>query len=484
MKTMSHAGPQAQASLVSLLPARGNLVVGVSGGADSLALLYLLMDCLPQARSRILAVHVHHGLRGRAADADMAVVERHCRDLGISCRVYHSHADKVAKKRGLSLETAGRLIRHDCFLDAARNVQAQAVVLAHHQDDQAETLLLNLVRGAGGRGLAALRPARPFPHPDAPRSLQLLRPLLGIAKADLCSYLHRRRIKWREDKSNHDLHYMRNLVRHRLLPYMEKIWRHPRLRAALAASSEVFAEEDALLEKLAQRAWRLAVRRQEKMCVAIDRVQWQKLPAALQYRVLNNMWEHLGIPQKSTVHLKRLNQTAKAGHAGLSLPGGWRAQTDHKELRICQPRPAQPSQAYSMFLKHGVTLNPEMPYGVEVTTTAMPRRVKRKKIKPSFIYADAGKWPAKVQLRSFQSGDYIRVLGMKRKRKAVKKVLAEMKISGQAQQQWPLLAAGQEVLWVFQGPMSEKIAIARSTKKVYKIRIFKNNNTLQSAGHD
>jgi len=322
--------------LQSLLPSQGTVLAGISGGADSVALLALLAEIIPDSKKRLRAVHIHHGLRGKDADRDQALVIRLCDRLGISYAVYSRQVNQEAKKLGIAIEEAGRKARQACFLDAARIYKSRTVALAHHLDDQAETLLLNLLRGAGGQGLAAMRLSRPFPHAQAPKGLRLIRPLLEVSKHELESFLREQGISWRRDKSNRDLNFSRNRIRRILLPKLVRDF-NPQIKSLLARSAQALARDDELLNHLAQRSLQRLAAPLPTAGLKLSRKSFNRLSEGLRWRVLALLWEQLKIPQKSTQHLERIMSAAAQKHAGLSLPGGWRLTAKADTMAFTRP---------------------------------------------------------------------------------------------------------------------------------------------------
>ncbi len=456
---MAHLLHPLERAVRKALPAAGRVVIGVSGGADSLALLHAAARSLPDATRRLVAVHVHHGLRGAAADKDAAWVVRQCGALGVPCAVYRRRVRLEARRRGWSLEAAGRWARQACFLDGARNFRARAVCLAHHRDDQAETVLLNLLRGAGARGLAGLRPARPFPHPTAPPGLGLLRPFLRFPRTELEAYLRGLGVRWRRDESNRDPAFLRNRIRSRVLPYLERTVRAD-ARARLARSAEVLERDDAWLEDLAERRLaRLSRPRPGRVLrwpVAVLRA-W---PEPLRLRVWSRVWDRLGLPGKGSEPLGRLDELALAPAGRMTMPGGWTAERSGGDL-LWRPG-ARPPRAGSP--------NPRPRFGVEVRWVASLRspRVPRG---ADHFFADAGKLTAPLSVRFRRSGDTVRVLGSGGRRKDLKKVFADLGIPPARRSTWPLLCMGQEIIWVYRGPVSETVRLDPSSRRALRVRL-------------
>ncbi len=225
---LAHVAAYAEAH--GLLPAPGAapVVVGVSGGLDSVVLFHLLA----QMGHAAVAAHVHYGLRGPNADADAACVRALAARHGAACYLARRDADAEAARRGTSRQDAARSLRYAFFAAVAAQTGSAHVAVAHHRRDQAETLLLHLLRGAGPEGLAAMPPRRPLAaageaHANAAASGDeaaapvLVRPLLSAPRAAVRAYAEAEGLRWRVDASNRTLAYRRNVVRHRLLPLLE-----------------------------------------------------------------------------------------------------------------------------------------------------------------------------------------------------------------------------------------------------------------------
>lgn len=199
------------------------LFVGVSGGPDSTALLASLVELQDDCQFEVHVVHVDHGLRPESK-GDAGYVKRLCARWNVPFNMRAENVKELQRAEGLSVEAAARKARHRAFLEEATASGADAIALGHTADDQIETVLLSLLRGAGLRGLAGMgeQSESPFTLPDGGR-VPILRPLLGVTRADVIGYLKERRLRPRQDASNADPAHLRNRVRHELLPLMERI---------------------------------------------------------------------------------------------------------------------------------------------------------------------------------------------------------------------------------------------------------------------
>lgn len=218
------------------------VVVGLSGGPDSVFLLYALHTLQARMGFTLRAVHVHHGIRGAEADRDAAFSAELCAKLAVPFQAVHVAAPAYAAQQGLSLEEAARILRYEA-LEAARQQLGQTraawIAVAHHLDDQAETVLHNLVRGAGLRGLAGMENRRNH----------VIRPLLSIKREDILKWLEQNKIAYVTDSTNADPHYTRNRIRSTVLPELREI--NPEASAHIAHSAALLREADAYFHALA-----------------------------------------------------------------------------------------------------------------------------------------------------------------------------------------------------------------------------------------
>ena len=195
-----------------MLEKEDRVIVGVSGGADSVCLLFVLSELQKMIPFELVVVHVNHGLRGEEADADEAYVSRLCQALNLPMETYFENVELIAKNRKQSTEEAGREVRRACFAKAMEKYNGNKVALAHHNNDNAETLLFNLARGTGLKGLGGIRPVQG----------EYIRPLLGVSRQEIEKYLRDRAIFYCEDRTNATDEYTRNRIRNHVIPYLEQ----------------------------------------------------------------------------------------------------------------------------------------------------------------------------------------------------------------------------------------------------------------------
>ncbi len=286
--SLANLADRVAAQIAPLLPVHSSILIGLSGGVDSVVLLHLLHKLAPRFSWQLSALHVHHGISPNADSwADF------CADL---CARHHislhvEHVD-IAPLREHGIEAAARKLRHAAFAEQA----CDFVAVAHHADDQAETLLLQLLRGAGVRGASAMPQ-----FAVRPDSVSLVRPLLHCSRQEILAYAAAHQLHWIEDESNADDGYPRNFLRQRVLPLLDE--RFPAYRDTLARSARHFAEASSLLDELAQQD---AVQAIQADTLAVPALQALSLPRAK--NLLRYFLHGRGAPMPQTIQLEDMLQ--------------------------------------------------------------------------------------------------------------------------------------------------------------------------------
>ena len=219
-------------------PPQARYLIGVSGGRDSVALLHWLINL---GYKKLIVCHLNHQLRGRSSDADARFVEKLAAKYGVNFELGAANVRALAKKKKMSIETAAREARYSFFAKVAKGQRRGTIFLAHHADDLVETFLLNLFRGAGLTGLTAMREVSTRRVDEL--TLTIVRPMLSVWRAEVDRYVQERRLRFREDASNKNLAAMRNRIRNRIIPYLEKILGRS-IRQNIWRTAMVAAEEE------------------------------------------------------------------------------------------------------------------------------------------------------------------------------------------------------------------------------------------------
>jgi tRNA(Ile)-lysidine synthase len=271
-----------------LLQPGDKVFVACSGGPDSVALFRLLLALQEKWRLKLGLLHFHHGLRGKNADRDRDFVLALGRKHGLPIYIGKKAFLKQARKNRESIEEAARHARYAFFLQTARKHRIPKIALAHTQDDQAETVLMRLIQGTGVRGLSGIR--RTLRH----GKVLFVRPLLDCRKADLLDYLKKEKAGFCRDGTNHSVRFVRNRIRKRLLPWLEKEF-NPRIIQALARVPVTLQEESEWLTAVEEKAfWEVSLHRRGSR-LGLDRQKFLQFAAPLQFRVLNRALQTLDV---------------------------------------------------------------------------------------------------------------------------------------------------------------------------------------------
>jgi tRNA(Ile)-lysidine synthase len=411
------------------------LIIGLSGGADSTALLDLLAG-LPETPLRLIAAHLNHCLRGAESDVD----EEFCRGLAEQYQIpFESRrvdVKAIADNKSLNLEDAGRRARIAFFDELLVAWQATAVVLAHHADDQAETVLMRLLRGSGMAGLAGM----PYRNRRA-----YVRPLLGITRAELEAYLVERGLVWREDDTNLDRTFLRNRIRHELLPLLEQY--NPSVRACLATTADILSAENDLLDDQAAQA-------SEQIChvtahgAACNINLLSAQPLALQRRVIRLTLSRLhgNLEQFGYHHVDAIRRMVAAArpNSQISLPQGIVAIKEYDTLVFRTGGTIQPQKTELRIPGPGVY---QLPCSALLTAELSPAPAHFGTACVTTAYFDLDKCPFPWHVRTFLPGDRIQQLGMTG-RKKLKNIFIDNKIPLSQRSRTPLVFCGDELIWV------------------------------------
>ncbi len=311
-------------ALKQYIPQGSTVLLAVSGGADSMALADGVVQLVQEGYCSAYVLHVEHGLRGAEALADAELVRKFCEDKGLPFTCEHVDVNAYAKNNKLSTEEAARKLRYAALEDKAEKLKADFILTAHHSDDQAETVLLKLLRGAGTEGLSGMQV----------RSGKILRPLLHLTREHLENYCTLQNINYCYDSSNDDLHYTRNKIRRELLPYLEKNF-NPAIKKAVVQSAGILQEDDACLNQMAQEKFQ-ALASCTDVGVILNVRKWEEVPAALRKRILRQAYFLAGGKELGYRHTEALDVLCLRKTSGkyLQLPQKMQAFYERGRLTI------------------------------------------------------------------------------------------------------------------------------------------------------
>ena len=418
------------------------ILAAVSGGADSVCLLFLLYELQEELGIRLAAFHLHHGLRGQEADRDEAYTEKVCGQLGVPFLSVHEDVALYAKKHGLSEEEAGRKLRYFHLEKAAETLSCNKIATAHHKDDNAETVLLNLFRGSGLKGLSGIRPVRD----------NIIRPLLCLTRNEIVEYLQERQISWCEDSTNSETLYARNRIRNELLPWVkEKI--------------NDRADEHILnMASLALQADEYFTRRAEMILsegdgISVDTGRFDSQPEILQSYLVREMVSAAAGSRKdiSSKHIEAVCALkGPGGGTAVSLPYGLVAVRGYDRLRIQENKALQCRESI----------------GIRLETKVFPRKKGTEIPKNQYTkWFDYDKIKDTLSVRCRENGDYLMIAGGRKK--LLRRYFIDEKIPEADRASVPLLTEGNHVLWVIGLRISEYYKITEATRTILEVKACK-----------
>ena len=427
---------QVHRAVRELIPSGSLVVLAVSGGADSLALAAAVQHLVQEGYCRAYVVHVEHGLRGQEAIADAILVEKFCQHWQLPYACEHVQVKALVSREGLSVEDAARRLRYEALYYWMNRLEADYLLTAHHRDDQAETVLLKLFRGAGIDGLAAM----------APRQGRLLRPFLKLPRIILEQYCQLRQINYCTDSSNWNLHYSRNRVRQELLPYLEQYF-NPAIKQQLAQTAEILQEDAVCLEQLAAAELRKIGEMQAEGW-QIDVASWSSYPQALRKRILRQAYFQLtrkSLSYELTEGMDRLCLERRSG-CSLDLSQDMQVTYAYDKIQIGQKKIYQEVVPFQVELplEEGACIRLQgKEFCVKLVRGAFPGLQL-----PGIIYP----WPLLVGkvlcLRSRLSGDRFHPYGVVGGKK-LKDYLIDKKIPRSIRNEQVLLCDSNKILGIF-----------------------------------
>jgi len=472
-----------------LLEPGESVVVGVSGGPDSVALL----DLLRRSEVAPHVAHLHHGARGADADADADFVVALASRWGLPCTVGRADVPALAQREGLAFEEAARRVRYGFLLQTAQAVRARAVAVGHHADDQAETVLMHLLRGAGLAGLRGMAPVTSFAAlapllilPDgspAPRDVdvQLIRPLLQTPRAEIEAYCREQGLETRFDRSNLDTTLFRNRLRHETLPYLAEL--NPCIAERLCRLAEVARADYALLEQLTEATWAALIVEQRPEAVTLALDGWRAQPLALQRLLLRRAAFHVRPTLRDVdfVHVENAVALAQTGATGAvaTLPNGIALRVGYTTLTVSAEEGARLPETRP-WLVPGTRLALSLPGETELPGgwTLSATRVESWDLAaiaanadPFVAWVDAQAVTGGAMLRTRERGERFRPQGLGGAGVRLSDFLINVRFPRAWRDALPLLVAGEEVLWIVGVRLSETALVRPHTGAVLRLEV-------------
>jgi tRNA(Ile)-lysidine synthase len=472
-----------------LLPEHGEVLVAVSGGADSLCLLHLLHSLCGDGRRfptvRLQAAHLNHRLRGSQSERDAARVGEIATSWGIPITIGTVDVPALARREKRSLEDAARVARYGFLREVA---QGRPIALAHQADDQVETILLHWLRGSGLAGLTGM----------APRQQDLIRPLLEVSRAEILAYCREHGLRPLEDESNNDPRFLRNRIRHELLPLLEEL--NPGIRETLRRSAEVLRVDLAWLEACVVAQWPHVVVAEDEGVIRLHRSSLLRLPLSLQRHLLRHATARLCAGQsplepRHYALIESLLAEAQSPPAGrqLALPGALRLVLQGDDLllekherRTASAQSAEEAGEQVLMLPipgsgvvpgtpwcaHAAPLPPESQRAVcaALQREDWPQVWQLLPRTRYVVYIDGDAAGSSLQVRTRRPGDRIQPLGMQQTKK-VQDVLVDQHVPRAERATIPLFFAGTRCIWIAGHCLAESVRLSPATRRIVKLWI-------------
>lgn len=458
-----------------MLTCGDKVIAGVSGGADSVCLFLMLLELREKIGFDLIAVHVHHGLRGEAADQDQRFVEALCEQHRIPLEIFRVNLESIAKKRKQSLEEAGRMVRREAFDSVCQKYGGNKIALAHHQNDNAETLLWNLSRGTGLDGLGGIRPVNG----------KFIRPLLCMNRKEIEEYLAKRKQSYCIDETNAGTDYTRNKLRHLVLPILEEQVNSAAVRHMNETMEQIWELQEYMQEQV-EAAYQECVQEHfEKACwIQIQQKSFETFPELIKKMVIRKGMEQVGGKKRDLSHkhvdvmMELMNK--QVGRT-LDLPYEMHAKRNYEGIRLEKQRTYSfgeekkaeiMQECMSELNIPGETILVDRNLKLRCKILEKPKNLSIKDI-PQKIYTkwfDYGIIKSSLYIRTRQAGDTI-VIDEKGHQKKLKNWFVDEKIPKEVRDSQLLLAENNEILWVLGHRMSQAYQVKQSTKWILQIEV-------------
>jgi len=441
------------------------VVVAVSGGPDSTALLHILHLLKDDLGISLHVAHLNHMFRGRESDNDAVFVAEMAERCNLPATIKSVDVPAYRRQSGLSKQVAARKVRYEFLCETARQVGAARIALAHQADDQAETILINFLRGAGTTGLKGILPVRDNLY---------IRPLLEVRRAEIERYCREQNLSFRQDSSNLQPVYARNRVRLNLMPLLVRDY-NPGLVPALLRLGEISREEDSFLDDQVEKAFKDALDCPIGESISLSLGKLKGMPVAIRRRALRKAWQCLTgrervLDFKHTQAVLDLIDNGETGaQAGMPLNTAAVRRHSSLELKKLRENPGTPYYIYPLQVP-GATYLPELDqtiYAEEIPYTGAPNPAD---LPPSEALLDAGKLPEPLFVRSRLAGDVFQPYGSPAATK-LKDFFIKQKVAREERDRVPLVGTPGEIVWVGGMRTGEKWKVDGCTARVLRLKL-------------
>ena len=451
---MSSFAKKIKSAIIDLIAPSDKVLVAVSGGADSLALLYLLKQFSKELGYELFVAHLNHLARGKESDEDASFVEKEANKLSLPIFV-----DKIDMKKSVlksSFQESARILRYQFLEDVLMSIKGNKIALGHTSDDRIETVLMNLLRGTGLKGLAGIPETRGH----------VIRPLLSCTRSEIEGFLDEQSLVYRADSSNNETKYLRNKIRHQVIPFLKTF--NPDISGNLLSLAEIARGEEQWMSEQTRELYSQLVT-PENGDLFFEITEFENQPLAMKRRLIRETFYRLNgsLREITSLHVQQVLELFSRAKVGswLKLPGSVRVVCGYGTIRFSLSDDSAFTEIDKMTTKleiPGVTNLPQI--GVQfhawLVEPPMPKTVD-----PKQAYLDFDKTGENIQIRFFQPGDSFVPLGMSGHKK-VKSYFIDQKVPREERSLIPILTNDHDdIIWVYGERISDSFKVAENTKK-------------------
>jgi tRNA(Ile)-lysidine synthase len=458
---------------LNLIQKKDFILIGVSGGIDSLALLHVLLGLKDKLSLKLCVIHVNHMLRGEEADLDQAFVLEYCRGNNLQVIIKKQDVCKIAKEQNLSIEEAAREVRYKIFHEVGKTFGDYKIAVAHHRNDQAETILMHIIRGTGVDGLKGMEFV----------SGKIIRPFLNISREEIEDYVRYHSLTPRVDSSNQETLYMRNRLRLELMPFIFDKFGVD-ITKNLLRLSEIVKDEDQFVQNLSHEVYEEVLKAQNPSEVILDFEKFANIHIAMKRRIVRRIIKFLkgNLKGIQKINIEKAIDFIDQGRVGtvIDLPAHIFLYKHYKEIRFLQEERKRSLLSQKNFLETRFENKSEILVDnlwikkeiINIQTTAenICRR-NSKELVQFFDYEKIQRGGCEILFRYRRNGDRIKLF--ENGRQKIKDYFINHKVDGYKRDQILLLACGNEILWIIGYAVTLNFAIDESTKTILKIEVLK-----------
>jgi tRNA(Ile)-lysidine synthase len=457
----------AAAKVHNMFEVGDKVIVAVSGGPDSICLLHILNRLKEELKLTLYAAHVNHCLRGEEADKDEEYVKEFCKDLDIECFSLRVDIKRLAEERGLSTESAAREARYEFFDELLINLGAQKIALAHNANDQAETVLMRIMRGTGMEGIVGIK---------AVRGNIFVRPLINIKRESIEIYCEENKLQPRIDKTNLENIYTRNKIRLELLPYIKENFNSD-IVSTLNRLADTISRDNEYLEESANKKYKNYCELKAGK-VIINKEAFEEHEAILTRIIrcaLNDIKGNLYNVEK--VHIYDLINVQRSGTGKkINLPNGIVAFNNYENIELSIINAEEKKAEKKEYTLEENKENYLEAFNLKVSLRLVDGKEKVDfKEKLNVKYFDFDKIAGSITVRTRKNGDRFVPFGMKGSKK-LKDLFMDLKIPQEERERIPLICFGDDIAWIVGYRISESYRVCKNTKKILEIKIKGDND--------